>query len=398
MKTKFLSFVLVLTFVLAACSPAATPTAAPPTLPPPTEAPTEPPASAVPFPSGHFTAVNNKDEGYEFRTDGVFEYFFGSGMDPLFEGVYSVNGNQVTIENPKETDAKCKGGATYTWSYDKGNLTFFPVGEDACQPRKESLSQTYAHNVSYIPEMTISARDYDYVAPKSIRSGWVRVTLKNVGTEPHHVQFLRLNDGVTAAQFEEALKQGEGPALAMTQQYGGVGAIAPGMSATAVLNLPAGEYVILCLIPSPSDGTAHHAKGMIKTMTVRAEDGHGNEPSADMTVRLQDFTFEMLDVLPAGPVSIQLTNGGPEAHEFNILKLEDGKTAADVMAFLNGQVAGPPPFIPVGGANGIDVGLTEYAELNLEPGNYVAICNIPSPKSEGHPHFALGMIKEFTVK
>jgi hypothetical protein len=41
--------------------------------------------------------------------------------------------------------------------------------------------------------------------------------------------------------------------------------------------------------------------------------------------------------------------------------------------------------------------VTGYAEVNLVPGKYVAICNIPSPKAEGHPHFTLGMIKEFTV-
>jgi hypothetical protein len=41
--------------------------------------------------------------------------------------------------------------------------------------------------------------------------------------------------------------------------------------------------------------------------------------------------------------------------------------------------------------------VTGYAEVNLEPGKYVAICNIPSPKAQGHPHFTLGMIKEFSV-
>jgi hypothetical protein len=48
--------------------------------------------------------------------------------------------------------------------------------------------------------------------------------------------------------------------------------------------------------------------------------------------------------------------------------------------------------------NGLDVGLSGYAELELAPGNYVAICNIPSPKGNGAPHFMLGMVQGFTVK
>ncbi len=296
MKTKVLSFFIVLVFVLAACAPAATPTAAPPK---PTAAP----------------------------------------------------------------------------------------AETATQPPAEAA----------LPEITVDAADYSYTAPETVTAGWVRVILTNSGAEPHHVQFLRLNDGVTAQQFEEALKQGQGPALAMTQQVGGVGAVHPGGTASAIINLPAGDYVILCLIPSPSDRVAHHAKGMIKSLKVEAGPGSASEPQADLTVNLKDFTFDMPDSLPAGKITIRVTNDGPEPHEFNILRLAEGKTVSDVMAFLSGEAGGPPPFAPVGGANGIAQGVTEYAELDLAPGTYVAICNIPSPKAEGHPHFTLGMIKQFTV-
>lgn len=248
-----------------------------------------------------------------------------------------------------------------------------------------------------MPEITVDAADFSYTAPQTIGAGWVRVVLNNSGAEAHHVQFLRLNDGVTVQQFEDALSKAEGPALAMTKQMGGVGAVHPGGSASAVINLPAGEYVMVCFVPSPGDHEAHYAKGMIKSLTVQAAAAaSAAEPKADMSVRLKDFAFGMPDTLPAGPHTIQVVNDGPEPHEFNILQLADGKTAVDVLQFLNGA-GGPPPFAPVGGMNGLDVGVTGYAELDLAPGHYVAICNIPSPKAEGHPHFALGMIKEFTV-
>lgn len=248
-----------------------------------------------------------------------------------------------------------------------------------------------------LPEFKMDAADYSYTAPAKIDAGWVRVTLTNSGMEPHHVQFLRLNDGVTAAQFEAALSQDAGPALAMTSEVGGVGAVSPGGTARAVINLPAGEYVILCFIPSPNDGIAHHAKGMIKSLTVNAGDNIAAEPKADLSIRLKDFSFDMPASLAAGKLTVKVTNDGPESHEFNIMKLEEGKITQDVLAFLNGETGGPPPFAPVGGMNGLSVGFTGYAELDLTPGTYVAICNIHSPIVEGHPHFMLGMIKEFTV-
>lgn len=268
-----------------------------------------------------------------------------------------------------------------------------PAPTPAAQPEPTSAP---ASAVS-LPEIKIDAADYSYTAPETLSTGWVRVMLTNSGSEPHHVQFLRLNDGATVQQFEQALKQAEGPALAMTKQVGGVGAIHPGGSAQAVIDLPAGEYIILCFIPSPSDRVAHHAKGMIKSLTVSDGNNKAAEPAAALEIRLKDFMFEMPASLPAGKTVIKVTNDGPEAHEFNILRLEDGKTADDVKQFLTGAAGGPPPFAPVGGMNGLDVGVSGYAELDLAPGKYVAICNIPSPKGNGAPHFMLGMIQEFTV-
>jgi uncharacterized cupredoxin-like copper-binding protein len=194
------------------------------------------------------------------------------------------------------------------------------------------------------------------------------------------------------------LKQGEGPALALVKQMGGVGVIAPTGSAQVVINLTAGNYVLICFVPSPSDGVPHLAKGMIKSITVKESSAAAvAELAADLTVTLKDFAFDLPETLPAGPTTIKVVNNGPEAHEMNLLLLGEGKTPEDVMQYL-GAPNGPPPFTPVGGMNGLDVGSTGYVEFDFKPGTYVAICNIPSPVNEGHPHFSLGMIKAFTVK
>jgi hypothetical protein len=262
-----------------------------------------------------------------------------------------------------------------------------------------ALPGTGDNDLSALPEIAIEAVDFSFKMPETLQAGWTRVKLTNSGAEPHHVQFLLLNTGVTMEQFQEALKQGEGPALALVQAEGGVGSVAPGGSAEVALNLPAGEYVVICLVPSPSDNLPHFAKGMIHHITVGPAAGSaGAEPKAALDITLRDFGFDMPDSLPTGMQVVKVTNQGPEWHELNILRLAEGKTLADVQAFFKGEgPAGPPPFTPAGGINGLGVGGSGYMLLNLEPGNYVAICNIPSAANQGAPHFMLGMIKEFSI-
>jgi uncharacterized cupredoxin-like copper-binding protein len=265
-------------------------------------------------------------------------------------------------------------------------------------PKPTNIPTEIAANTNSIPEVSIDAMDFSYTAPETIGAGWVRVKLSNSGKEPHHVQFLRLNDGVTLEQFQDALKQGEGPALALVKEMGGVGVVAPGASAKAVINLTEGEYVILCFVPSPNDHVPHLAKGMIKSLMIQPDSStQAQEPTADLTVTMKDFLFDLPESLPAGSRTIKVVNNGPEAHELNLLRLEEGKTLEDVNQYLAAP-DGPPPFVPVGGINGLDAGRSGYIEFDFQPGTYVAICNIPSPHAQGHPHFTLGMIKEFTVQ
>jgi hypothetical protein len=268
----------------------------------------------------------------------------------------------------------------------------------ACAPQGAPTSlptEPIAEPIS-IPEITIDAADFSYTAPESINAGWVRVKLTNSGKEPHHVEFLRLNDDVTFEGFHEAMKSGPGAEMTVSKLMGGVGAIAPTGAAQVVLHLPAGNYVLICFVPSPSDNVPHLAKGMIKTLTVQESTSAAKEPVADLSITMKDFLFDLPETLPAGPRTIKVTNNGPEPHELNLLRLEEGKTLEDVNQFLAAP-NGPPPFLPVGGINGLDAGLSGYIEFDFQPGKYVAICYIPSPHAQGHPHFTLGMVKEFTV-
>ena len=61
------------------------------------------------------------------------------------------------------------------------------------------------------------------------------------------------------------------------------------------------------------------------------------------------------------------------------------------------MAAGPPPFELAGAMQALAAEMRGWAVLDLEPGNYPAICAVPDPAS-GQPHAALGMVASFTVK
>jgi len=116
---------------------------------------------------------------------------------------------------------------------------------------------------------------------------------------------------------------------------------------------------------------------------------------AIVTVTATDFRFDAPATAPAGAVTIHLINHGKELHQVQLVKLEDGKTAADFAKAL--QTPGPPPsWIKfVGGPNGIAPGQEARATSVLAPGSYMYLCFIPS--QDGVMHAAKGMVRPFEV-
>ena len=115
-----------------------------------------------------------------------------------------------------------------------------------------------------------------------------------------------------------------------------------------------------------------------------------------VTVHAKEFAFDAPKTIAAGMTSFKLVNDGKMLHHLQIMKLEQGKTFADLQAALKNP--GPPPawLVSVGGPNAAVPGSTIEATLNLEAGNYVIACFIPSA-GDPTPHFAKGMIQPLTV-
>lgn len=250
-----------------------------------------------------------------------------------------------------------------------------------------------------LPTITIKAMDFAYNQPETVPAGLVDITFVNNGSEPHMAQIARMNDGVTFAQFQDALKQrGPGAALALATLYGGPNAILPGSRQEVILNLSEGQYASICFVAG-RDNVPHYMKGMIQSFVVTGPSNTSQvPPQANGEVLLKDFSYVLPSTLSAGSLTLKVTNEGHQPHEMTLIKLAPGKSLQDVLAFLRTSTpAGLPPFAYAGGITGLAPGSSAWLKLDLQPGNYAALCFIPDPTT-GQPHVMLGMITALTVQ
>lgn len=243
---------------------------------------------------------------------------------------------------------------------------------------------------------TVVGHDYSFEGPSELETGWHRITFRNEGTEDHHLQFARLNDGVTPEQFFAALQnEGEG-AIRLVALTGGVGHIPPGASAAVLVDFTQpGTYVELCFIPN-AEGVPHMALGMTGVVQVVGEQVDVVEPTADIEVQMFDFNYSMPATITPGVQTWKVINNGPQPHEMIVMKLNEGASIDDFLAAMaTGDIAALPGRA-IGGAQAMTVGYASYVDYDLEAGTYVAFCMVPDPAT-GQPHIALGMVAPFTV-
>lgn len=247
--------------------------------------------------------------------------------------------------------------------------------------------------------VTITATDYAFGAPDTIPAGLTTLRLVNDGKELHHASLIRLGEGKTMADFQAGLAaamKDHTPPPAWISFVGGPNAVTLGDTATATEILAPGSYVLACWIPSV-DGVPHIMKGMLHPLVVTAGTTAGVEPTADVTVKLTDYDFQLSQPLSAGPHVVRVENTGAQAHEIVIAALAPGKTLQDFIAWEQGGEKGPLPTSEwLGGVATLDVGGQSQFSTTFAPGSYLLLCFWPDAK-DGKPHLMHGMAKQITV-
>ncbi len=112
-----------------------------------------------------------------------------------------------------------------------------------------------------------------------------------------------------------------------------------------------------------------------------------------------DYAYHGLpDEVPAGRVQLSFTDGGTEQHEIMIVKLNQGENLTLDQVLALPQEEAFSHVTPVAGTWG-SPGETSYTSMDLEPGTYFALCNIPIGGGEqGAPHHTAGMKQTFVVR
>ena len=258
-----------------------------------------------------------------------------------------------------------------------------------------------------LPVAEVTLDDFSITMPDTLPAGAVRVEATNVGAEDHEVSFARVVDGATVADVAAADQQSDSAADALLDFYGGATEVRPGATETVEVDLPAGTYLVLDLIPS-SDGTPHVDLGMVKVVTVGDAAGTSatsNSVAAtellvddvDATIELFEYGFAISDGFD-GDGRVLVTNSGEQTHDLSIFRIgESGSYDELLFTVSSGGWVDPTLYLGYGGVSMIDPGVGVVVELHLEPGEYAIACFVPDT-GDGRQHLLHGMIQPLTIQ
>lgn len=247
--------------------------------------------------------------------------------------------------------------------------------------------------------MTIMITADAIVAPAEVPAGPTLVTQVNQTDEDAHFFILRIPAEVSDGQVAATLESSVIPDwLSTAQLVGNPDRAAPGGDdAVALVDLRPARYLVMD--PThPREPAAFVAVG---------EPAPLPEIAADVHATMFEMDFAMPAGIPAGPRIWEVANTGSMLHELAIIPVPAGATTEQILLAIQPAWEGTPlpdelgdewatwsPY-PVAGVGATSPGGRVYAQIDLAPGAYVAVCFVPS--DDFTPHLMLGMTRIFTV-
>ena len=238
-----------------------------------------------------------------------------------------------------------------------------------------------------------------FSVPKSTTGGLVEVKLTNEGKAPHGVQFVRYEDGHTAAEALELLESESDKTPDWLRAEGGIGGVGGGESATATVNLEEGNFLI-------SDAASFGEKPATAELTVEGGSS-GDLPDTEGTVTAEEtgkdkFAWDVSD-LTAGPNQITFDSEGDEAIHLIIAAPLKGKVPplSQIKKEFGEEKEGPPPpYIDFEAAQStavLDGGKSQTTPIDLKPGKYLFFCPL-TDRDGGKSHDQEGLLSIETVE
>jgi hypothetical protein len=281
-----------------------------------------------------------------------------------------------------------------------------------------------------LPEIAITITETAFEGvPAELAAGRYVLTVTNaleagagpLGPASSGVNFLRLSEELTAETFEAfnaLVAPGATPQaadVAATPAAAGEGALAPppwlyevaapggpyalpGETASAVIDLTAGEWILWGEFPGAPRAPV--------PVTVTG-DAPADVPAvnADIQIEMVEYAFVVPTPLSAGSQVIEIANAGQEPHFFTMARVPAGTSADDALAAVIARYGGPAAAgglraedLPIAFVHGTQsAGVTAWYATDLAPGAYVAFCFVPDYVN-GIPHVMLGMTQIVEVE
>lgn len=265
--------------------------------------------------------------------------------------------------------------------------------------------------------ISVVSRGMDFQSVDTIPSGWNTFKYQNLSNETHFFLLDKYPEGKTiehtlkdvAPVFEKGMdlinegKSEEGfAAFGELPEWfgdivfsGGSGLIAPKHTAITTLKLDPGYYIMECYVKMPN-GKFHTLMGMAKPIIVTEENSGNNPPEATVNITLsgeEGISYDKGITKGKHIFSVFVKDQKPHEnfiwHDINLVKLEDYADEKALEAWMNwadpkGLITPVPNGVTfLGGVNDMPAGKTGYFYIDLKPGKYAFISEVPNTKEKG---------------
>ena len=259
-----------------------------------------------------------------------------------------------------------------------------------------------------------------FEGPTEIPSGWTTFRFINASNMIHFALIDVPPEGVTVERFSaeaaapfqiamDAMNAGDEAAanaafatfpewIGELGRNGGPGFLSPGHVAQSTVYLAPGYYVIECYVKS--NGVFHTTPpapgqlGMVLGLTVTDEAANAPEPEANVTLTVRNTGYEITDgALRPGSNTIRVDFAEQQAlpsfvsNDVHLMRVDDAESVAQASAWLDWRAPNgledPSPVTFLGGLNDLPAGTHGYFSVDLAPGDYAFIAEMPDPAAAG---------------
>lgn len=250
-----------------------------------------------------------------------------------------------------------------------------------------------------------SGKASKYTGPTSVKGGLVTVKLMNSGKAPHGAQLVRILGKHTIIQALMKIGGQKTKTPSWLHAEGGVGFAAPGTSASATVDLPAGNYAIADVAGAQSGSGGPPA---FAPLTVTPGQSAPVPASATTVTAAAPSKDHYKWQIAGSPLKVGANNltfvskGTQTLHVLDAVRITGNPSNAQITRDLNSNSNGPPPsYVDTSSqvqTAVLDDGKSLSTQLTLsKPGKYLLFCTLHD-RNGGKRHYAEGLLTRISVK